>query len=257
MMRKQLIVIGVILLFSLPIAAQEIDLENIDPSEQIKPAEDLMRADNTYTEITMDIVTPDWKRQLSMRNWGDRLGKRSFIQILSPARDENTTFLRLDRQLWMYLPRAERTIKVPPSMMMQSWMGSDFSNDDLVQESSYVTDYTHEFKGMEEVEGLQCYVIILVPKPEAPITWGKVEIAVSSDPFVPVRYQFFNRRMEMRKQMIMSEIKRFGSRELPTVWTMTTADKEGHQTIIRVNKMEFNLDLPERVFTRQYLRNPR
>ena len=157
----------------------------------------------------------------------------------------------------MYVPRAERVIKIPPSMMLQSWMGSDFTNDDLVRESSMVNDYTHELKAVEEINGLRCTTITLIPKKGAAVTWGRIEASISIDPFAPVRFRYFNRRDELRKEMVMSEIKEMGGRRLPVVWTMRTVGKEGHATVMYLQNIEFNAQLPNRVFTQQFLRNPR
>ncbi len=231
--------------------------EDISATEIIERMENLMRSDSAYTEMTMDIVTPDWRRSLEMRSWDDRAGKRSLIHILNPARDRDTTFLRIDYQLWMYLPRAERVIKIPPSMMLQSWMGSDFTNDDLVRESSLINDYTHELAGIEEIDGLPSYVLNLYPKEGAPVTWGRIEAAISVDPFVPVRQRYYNRRGELDKEMIMSDIREVGGRQIPVTWTMRTIDKQGHATVMHIERIDFNVDIPERIFSQQYLRNPR
>ena len=240
-------------MLSLSASAQD----EISAVEIIERMEDLMRSDSAYTEMTMEIVTPDWRRSLAMRSWDDRVGKRSFIHILNPARDKDTTFLRLDYQLWMYLPRAERVVKIPPSMMLQSWMGSDFTNDDLVRESSLINDYTHEFAGYEEIESLRCYLVNLIPKEGAPVTWGRIEVAVSVEPFVPVRERFYNRRGELDKEMLMSEIREVGGRRIPVTWTMSTVDKQGHATVMHLDKIDFDVEIPERIFSQQYLRNPR
>ena len=225
--------------------------------ELIKKAEELMRSDAVYNEMTMEVITPDWKRTLKMKSWDDRKNSRSFIHILTPARDKDTTFLQVDKKLWSYLPRAERTIKIPPSMMLQSWMGSDFSNDDLVKESSVVNDYYHRDLGEEEIDGLKCYKIQLDPKPGAPVTWGKIIIWAGVEPFVPVKYQYFNRRGELRREMVMSQLKEMDGRLIPVRWTMTTTNKPGHSTVITINKILFNPQMPDRIFKLQYLRNPR
>lgn len=219
-----------------------------------------MRSDRSYAELTMEIVTPGWQRTVSMRSYDDREGERSFIHILSPRRDENTTFLRVGFNLWMYLPRAERTIRIPPSMMLNSWMGSDFTNDDLVKESSYVDDYEHELTGIEELEeldGLRCYHIVMRPKPDAPVTWGRVEVWIGVEPLLPVLYRYYNQRGELRKEMIMGEVSEMDGHLLPTVWTMRTMAKPGHSTVIRLESMDFDADIPDSVFTRRHLRSPR
>ena len=254
---KTLLAIVVAGLLIFPVGAYAQDTADNEAKALMERAEELMRSSRAYSEVTMEVITPDWRRKLTLRNWDDREGKRTFIHILSPARDKDTTFLRLDYKLWSYLPRAERTIKIPPSMMLQSWMGSDFTNDDLVRESSYVNDYTHVHGGQEEVNGLICHKIILTPKPDAPVTWGKVEVWLSEEPFVPVRYRFYNRRGELRRTMIMSDIKEMDGRMIPVLWTMQTVDKPGHSTVLHLDTIKFNPDFPKRIFTQQYLQNPR
>jgi outer membrane lipoprotein-sorting protein len=229
----------------------------VDARALVERIEELMRSDRAYSEMTMEVVTPDWRRTLIFRSWDDRVGERSFIHILGPARDRDTTFLRNGYQLWTYLPRSERTIKIPPSMMLRSWMGSDFNNDDLVRESSLIEDYTHEFKETEEIGGLECYTLILRPREGVPVTWGRIELSVSLDPLVPVRFRYFNRRDELRREMTMSEVAEMDGRGIPVLWTMRTVDKAGHETRIRVNSIDFDAEMPERIFTQQYLRNPR
>lgn len=223
----------------------------------IKYVEDEMRSDRAYSEVSMEIVTPDWQRTVIFRSYDDREGDRSFIHILTPARDKDTTFLRAGRDLWMYLPRAERTIRIPPSMMMQSWMGSDFTNDDLVRESSYVNDFEHELTGKVMLDDVECYHLVMTPKPDAPSSWGRIEVWVQVDPLIPLRYQYFNQRGELRKQMDLSDVKTMDEHVIPTIWTMTTVDKPGNSTILTLVDIDFNAEIQDRVFSRQYLRNPR
>lgn len=253
----QIVIITVLLLSFGSFILQAQEESDQQAYELIKKAEELMRSDSSYNEMTMEVITPDWKRTLQMRSWDDRVNKRSFIHILSPARDKDTTFLKVDKKLWSYLPRAERTIKIPPSMMLQSWMGSDFSNDDLVKESSIVNDYIHKYLGKEKIADLECHKIQLEPKEGAPVTWGKIIIWVAVDPFVPVKYNYFNRRGEMRREMIMSDLKEMDGRLIPVTWTMTNTGKPGHSTVMHLKKIEFNPEISERIFQQQYLRNPR
>ena len=250
------VLIAILISFQTAAAAVQ-EEEQVDATALIARSESLMRSSSAFSEMTMEIITPDWRRSLSMRSWDDREGKRSFIHILSPARDKDTTFLRIDYQLWMYLPRAERVVKIPPSMMLQSWMGSDYNNDDLVRESSVVDDYTHQFLGYEEIEGRRCYLVRLTPKPDVPVTWGGIEAALSVEPFVPVRFRYYNRRDELRKTMILSELQEMDGRLIPTIWTMRTEGKEGHATVITVDNIDFDIELDDGIFTQRYLKNPR
>jgi outer membrane lipoprotein-sorting protein len=232
--------------------------DNLTAKEIIERVEDQMRSNRSVAELEMRVVTPKWRRTMLARSYDDREEDRSFIHILSPKRDEDTTFLRRGKELWMFRPSVERTTKIPPSMMHNSWMGSDFSNDDLVKESSYITDYDHELVGTEEFQGRQCYNIKMTPKPDKAITWSRVEVLVLLDPPVPVRYRFYNRRGELDKEMILpvDSIKEMGGRRIPTLWIMQPMDKPGNHTEIEIKSMEFDAEMPEGVFTQRALENP-
>ena len=240
--------------FPLGLSAQE----GLTAKQIMEMAEERMRSDRSVALFEMTVVTPKWKRTMEIISYDDRVGDRSFIHILTPRRDEGTTFLRRGNELWMFRPRSERVTKIPPSMMHNSWMGSDFTNDDLVKESSYITDYTHEMAGREEVEGRSCYKLILTPKPEAAVTWGRIEALILPDPLVPVGYRFYNRRGELNKEMSLpiSNINEMDGVSIPTIWIMSTEDKPGHRTVITVNRIDFNAELPDSFFRDTALRNP-
>lgn len=246
-----------IVLLSLCASALIATRQELTAQQIIDRVEQTMRSDSAYMAASMQIVTPEWSRTVAFKSYDDRRTDRFFIHILSPVRDKDTTFLREDRNLWMYLPRAEKTIRIPPSMMSQSWMGSDFTNDDLVKESSYVEDFTHELRGTVTIEGSECWHLVMVPKPDAPATWGRIEVYVTIDPLLPWRYDYYNQRGELRKRMQMSDVKTMDGHLMPTRWIMTSVDKPGNATIISIDEIDFDAKLPDRVFTQQYLRNPR
>ena len=131
-----------------------------------------LRGRTQQARLSMTVHTPDWERTLEMETWYENPG-RTFIRITGPAKEAGTATLRLGNDMWNYLPQVERVIKVPPSLMLEPWMGSDFSNDDLVKESSLVTDYTHQLGGEQQVSGDDCYKLVATPKPGAPVVWGR------------------------------------------------------------------------------------
>ena len=141
-----------------------------DARDLIQKVQDRLRSDTSIIRYRMRIVTADWQREVSMDAWDDRTQKRFFIRILAPKKDKNTTWLKNGGNLWMYLPKLERDIRIPPSMMLSNWMGSDFTNDDLVKMESVVEDYTHRV--LADVEGV--LTIESVPRPDAPVVWGKI-----------------------------------------------------------------------------------
>ncbi|MCH2184536.1 outer membrane lipoprotein-sorting protein, partial [Myxococcota bacterium] len=165
----------------LPAHADLIPAEEGTSAKQIADrAENALRSDRTILEAQMTVISPRITRPRVMQftSWDDRENDRSFIRMMSPVKDKGTSFLKVHPNLWMYIPRVERTMRIPPSMMMPSWMGSDFSNDDIVNDSSETDDYTHKLLGIEtKVEGHDgraAYVLEYNPKEDAPVVWGKI-----------------------------------------------------------------------------------
>src|SRR5690606_7193369 len=138
--------------------------------EIIQKADERMRGNSNYAELSMEIIRPEWKRTMSMKSWAKGT-EYALIYITAPAKDKGTVSLKIGNEMWNWLPSIERSIKVSPSMMMQSWMGSDFTNDDLIRQSSVVEDYDHRLLGEEKAGGADCYKVELTPKPEAPVVW--------------------------------------------------------------------------------------
>lgn len=222
-------------------------------TEIIKKADEKMRGESSRAEVTMTVVRPTWQRRISMKIWS-RGTRYSLILITAPARDEGMAYLKRGNEIWNWVPSVGRTIKLPPSMMMQSWMGSDFTNDDLVRESSIVTDYKHTLMGEETIDNRQCYKIEMIPNPDAPVVWERVVSWISRDEYFQLRTEFFDENGELVNTMIASEIKEFDGRTLPSHMEMIPADKEGHRTVMEYRSIEFNEDIPESFFTVQNMR---
>ena len=191
-----------------------------------------------------------------MKSWsrGDKL---FFIHILTPAREKDITFLKNKNLLYQYLPSAEMRIKITPSMMLQPWMGSDFTNDDLVKESSVVKDYTHRMLGEEKIHGRDAYKIECKAKPDAPVVWGKLILWVDKENTLPMRQEYFDEKGTKIKYMEFTEVVKANDRLIPSRWTMVPLNKKGHKTTYKLSFIEFNVDIPERVFTLRNLEKPR
>lgn len=223
-----------------------------NPREILRRVEDNMRGDASYTEMTMTTVRPRFTREVSMKAW--TLGEDySLILITAPARDQGTAFLKRGNEIWNYVPNIDRTVKMPPSMMAQSWMGSDFSNDDLVRGTSTVDDYTHKIIRSQTIEGLECYVLELIPKPDVPIVYGKVIYYVSKQHYLPVKIENFDETNHLANTINFREIKLMGGRNFPAVMEVIPADNPGHRTIITTTKADFNVSLTPQFFTLQNL----
>lgn len=222
----------------------------------VKKCDDLLRGKTSSGESAMEIVNPNWQRTITMKYWSKGT-KEFFIHITGPAREKDTTFLKKGNLLYQWIPSAEMEIKITPSMMLQSWMGSDFTNDDLVKESSLVNDYTHQALDKESMGGFPCYKIQCNPKPHAPVVWGKLLLWVRIDNFVPVREEFYNEKGELIKVMTFSDVKQTNDRPYPMKWTMIPKNKEGHKTTYTIKAVEFNKEISPVIFTKQNMRKPR
>jgi len=230
--------------------------QDLTPQEIVKRADDLLRGDTSQGQYRMSVETPGWKRTLELDAYS--IGRdKTFIRILSPPKEAGITTLRIENEMWNYLPKVERTIKIPPSMMFQSWMGSDFNNDDLVKESSIVYDYTHKILYEKQIGSHDVYKIELIPLPEAPVTWGKLLLWVRKSDFVPLREEFYSERGKLIKILEYSDIKQVSDRTIPTTWKMKSVTKEGHVTIIEVIDIVYNEPVSENIFTLSNLKSPR
>lgn len=227
-----------------------------DASEIIEHMEEVMRGESSYAEMTMTIERPRYTREVSMKSWA--LGSEySLILITEPSRDRGTTYLKRENEIWNYVPTIDRTIKMPPSMMAQSWMGSDFTNDDLVRESSTVQDYKHTILREEQYEDYGVWVLELIPKPETPIVWGKVLIWVTKEGYLQLKVENYDQRNELTNTIEFSDIKQLGGREIPTKMVLTPADKPDQRTILQYQQLEFNIDIGKSFFTQQNMRRVR
>ncbi|MFH1753798.1 MAG: outer membrane lipoprotein-sorting protein [Candidatus Omnitrophota bacterium] len=224
--------------------------------EIVKRSDDLMRGDTSDGIYEMTVVTPDWKRTLRIHASSSGRDK-TFMRILHPPTEEDITTLRIDYNMWNYLPNVERTIKIPPSMMFQPWMGSDFNNDDLVKESSVVNDYVHTILADENIDSHPAYKIDLDPKPEAAVTWGKLILWVRKADFVPLRQEFYAENGKLIKVLEYSGIKEMSDRVIPTIWKMTSVTKRGRETTIVVKEVTYNEPISDDIFSLSNLKSPR
>lgn len=219
----------------------------------IKKSDDLMRGKTHTGKYTMTIVRPDWQRSTEFKFWSEGVDK-AFILILAPAKDRGVAFLKIKNEMWNYIPKINRDVKIPPSMMLQSWMGSDFTNDDLVKESSVVEDYTHTLLGREQEAGFDAYKIELKPKPEASVVWDKIVEWIRVGNYIPLKAEYYNERGELIRTMLFYDIKKMGDRIIPATFEIIEEKKPGHKTVMELADVTFDKPLKKSVFTKQNLR---
>ncbi len=228
-------------------------IAQLSVKEIVRRADELMRGKTQQGVYRMTIIRPDWQRSTEFAFWSEGT-KKSFIRIQEPARDRGVAFLKIGREMWNYIPRINRVIKIPPSMMLQSWMGSDFTNDDLVKESSMVEDYTHTLLGREVLEGKNAYKIKFIPKPDAPVAWDHLVEWIRVSDYVPLRAEYFNERDEHIRTLVFSDIKKMSGRTLPARMELIEVKKTGHSTVLLLEEVTFDRPIDQAVFTKQFLR---
>ncbi len=221
--------------------------------EIIDQVDRLMRGESSHGRVTMDITTEHWSRTLDMEVWS--LGaEHSLVRVQSPAREAGTATLRASEEVWNYLPRVDRTIKVPPALMMGSWMGSHFTNDDLVKESRIVDDYDFEISFDGAVDGVEVYEFTMTPRPEAPVVWGRVEEQVRKRDLMPTWVRYYDDDGTLVRTMTFSEYKMMSGRLVPSVMLIIPADKPEERTSMTYHELEFDIDIDESFFSLRTLR---
>lgn len=241
------------LIFINLLIAFSVQAQELTATEIVQKADQKMRGESSRAELTMKIIRPTWDRALSLKTWSQ--GREfSLILITAPARDEGTAYLKRGNEIWNWLPNINRTIKLPPSMMSQSWMGSDFSNNDLVRESSIVYDYNHSLAGDSTISGYDCYKIEMIPKPDAPVVWGKVISFISKDEYLQLRSEFYDEDNYLMKVMEGSEVKEIGGRTIPTHMEMIPADEKNQKTVLIYEDIEFNIGISDSYFSIQNMK---
>lgn len=221
--------------------------------EIIEQADQKMRGESSKATVKMTIIRPSWQREMTMKSWS-KGSAYSLIVITAPARDKGTAFLKREKELWNWQPTIDRTIKMPPSMMMQSWMGSDFTNDDLVRESSIVKDYEHELLGTDTIEERVCYKLKLTPKPDAPVVWGKILSWIGKEAFMQLKTEFYDEDGYLVNTMYGKQVKTFDGRLLPSLLEMVPADEEGHKTRLEYVSLNFDINIDPSFFSIQNMK---
>ena len=228
--------------------------DRLDPKEIIRKAEEKTRGVNSsYSEMTITTVRPKWSRTMSMKSWslGDQY---SLIVITAPAKDAGSATLKRGKEVWSWMPNIERIIKLPPSMMSQSWMGTDLTNDDLVRESSTITDYTHRLLKDTVIAGRKCYKIELLPKEGTAVVWGKIIASIDQQDFIQLSSEMFDEDGFLVNIMRGSNIQEMSGVKMATKMEFIPVDEEGHKTIMEFKKLQLDAPIAESFFTTQNMK---
>lgn len=207
---------------------------------------------SSYSLMGMTIIRPEWERTLEFKAWTLETDYALTV-ITSPARDRGQAYLKRNTEMWNWNPDISRMIKLPPAMMSQGWMGSDYTNDDILKESSVVEDYNHEIIAEEEIEGRQCYKIRLTAKEGATVIWGHQLRWISKDDYLFLKAELYDEEGYLVRTELGREIKTMDGRLIPTVMEIIPEDEEGYKTIIEIKEIKFNISLEDGFFSQQNL----
>ena len=220
-----------------------------EAEEIIKKLDNNMRGISVYIQMKMSITSLGHTRVMKMQSWSEGT-KKSFVKVIYPPRDKGITFLSLDNQMWQYIPKIERTIKIPPSMMLQNWMGSDITNDDMVKQSSIIEDYTPRILKKEG----QVVTLELIPKVDAAVIWGKIISRIDTNTYTSQKDIFFDEDGKEVREFIYKKVKKFSKYYLPTYWRVQSSDKKTSFTEITLEEVEYDQKISQQYFKKSALK---
>lgn len=224
--------------------------------EIVQKADEKMRGNTSQGEIVIRTIRPSWSREMTVKTWmkGNDL---AMILVESPVKDKGIVFLKRKKEVWNWMPALEKTIKLPPSMMSQSWMGTDFTNDDLVKESSVVNDYEHSIIGDTIINNRNCYVIQMIPKPEAAVVWGKLIVCIDKKDLLELHTRFYDEDGTLINTMNAYDEKVMDGRFIPTRFEMIPENKKNQKTEMIYNKIQYNKPIEDGFFTSERMKTVR
>ncbi len=226
-----------------------------DGTALLKGAMQYWRSQSSYTVVSMTVHRPEWERTMSVEAW-TRGDKDSLVRFTAPPKDAGNATLVLEAGTWVFNPKINQVIQLPAGMMSQSWMGSDFSYNDLAKSEAVVTDYTHKLIDTAQADGHTVYTIEALPKPDAPVVWGKQVIRIRDDHILLAQI-FYDQDMKAVRQMDTTKIAELGGRLYPVQMRMRPLDEADHWTQVVYSQARFDTTLPDWLFTQGNLRNPR
>jgi outer membrane lipoprotein-sorting protein len=237
--------------------AGQVFAQDLSPKEIIRKADEKFNGEKTSTALmAMTIVRPTWERTIEFKNWTS--GREYALTLItSPARDKGQSFLKRQNEMWSWNPTISRLIKLPPSMMSQGWMGSDYTNDDILKESSVVNDYDHEIVGEEEYDGRLCYKIKMVAKEDAAVIWGHQVRWIDKKDFLFMKSELYDEDGYLVRTELGSDIKTMDGRLIPTRIELIPAEEEGQMTIIEIKEIQFNQAIKDSFFSQQNMKRIR
>ena len=234
----------------LVVAPPSIVFAEANSTQWLEKMDERLRGPSHEMTVMLDVKTKHWERHYKIRVWMKGLDF-ALARVLEPPKVKGEGFLRLQTRLWHYLPSAERTILIPPSLMLDHFMGSDFSNDDFVKMSYLARDYDSKIVGEETFDGVASNHLELRPRPDAPVTYGKLEVWLRKEDAAPLRLDFYNEKLEWIRTLHYSQFRTFGTRKVPAVWRMENHKEKDRETTVTILDAKYEIDIADSFFTRQ------
>ena len=221
---------------------------NLDPKKILDDVDDLYRSNASHGILTLSVTTVNWQRTLTLEQWSKGKDK-SLFKILKPKKEKGLATLRVDKNVWNYMPKVKRVVKIPSSMMSSSWMGSHFTNDDLVKQSRMADDYTFSitFEGMQD--GKAIIEVTCLPNKEAAVVWGKVEVVVYADDYLPLRMIYYDEDLFLSRTLEFTNIEMMDGKMIPTMMNMIPADEPGESTTVKWEEIQFDVTIDDDFFS--------
>jgi outer membrane lipoprotein-sorting protein len=252
-MKGKLLIYLFLLLGSMP----GLYAQNMTATEIVKKADEKFNGEKSgISTMVMTIVRPSWQRTVEFKSW--TMGRENSLTLITaPAKDLGQSFLKRSQEMWSWNPSINRLIKLPPSMMSQGWMGSDYTNDDILKESSIVKDYTHEIIGEEMIMGKSCYKIKMVAKADAAVVWGHQVRWIDKKDLLVLKTELYDEDGYLVRTELGSEIKVMDGRVIPTRLELLPAEEKGNKTIVEIKDIKFNVSIDDDFFSQQNMKRLR
>ena len=224
------------------------DASNLNPRKILDSVDDIYRSSTSHGILTLAVTTTNWQRTLTLEQWSKGKNKH-LIKVLKPKKEKDLATLRVDTNVWNYMPKVKKVVKIPSSMMSSSWMGSHFSNDDLVKQSRMVKDYDFftSFEGIRD--GIDIVEITCVPKMNAAVVWGKVEVIVYREDFIPLRLIYYDEDLNLSRKLEFSNIQILNNKKIPLQMQMIPEDEPGESTTVQWKEIKFDLTISDDFFS--------
>ena len=231
--------------------------QDLSATDIVRKADEKFNGEkSSYSVMLMKVIRPEWQRTIEFKSW--TLGEEYALALITaPAKEAGQSFLKRGSEMWSWNPSINRLIKLPPSMMSQGWMGSDYTNDDILKESSVVNDYNHEIIGEEKVGDLLCYKIKMIAKEEAAVVWGSQLRWIDKKEFLVMKAELYDDEGILIRTETGSEIKTMDGRTIPTRMELIPADEPRNKTIVYIKEIKFNVQIQESFFSQQNMKNIR